>query len=63
METNKLQTSKLFVYSAVDFKDEFEEVNYNWVAIGTFKSLHFCVWWHMCQMRLEQQQTINQRIV
>lgn len=26
METNKLQTSKLFVYTAVDFKDEIEEV-------------------------------------
>lgn len=26
METNKIQTSKLFVYTAVDFKDEFEEV-------------------------------------
>lgn len=26
METNKIQTSKLFVYMAVDFKDEFEEV-------------------------------------
>lgn len=26
METSKIQTSKLFVYSAVDIKDEIEEV-------------------------------------